>query len=94
MKTSHGCKPNVAAFHIENETCLEEVAACELFKHCVVVLGIVTSDVPDLIKNIFSYAAQKVLSHLPWAQSGGDCKPCTALDPGAPHCVPYSFERI
>ena len=53
-KQRHGRKPNMAAFHIESETRLEEVAACELFKHRVVVLGIITSDVADLIKNIFS----------------------------------------
>ena len=36
------------AFHIESQTCLEEVTICKFMKHSVVVLGIVTSDVSNL----------------------------------------------
>ena len=46
----HRHQPNVAAFHVESGTCLEEVAVCELFKHRVIVLGVITSDVADLIR--------------------------------------------
>ena len=60
MKSKAQGKPNVVVFHIESGTCLEEIAVCKFLKHCVVVLGIVTSDVANLIKSIFSNVSWKV----------------------------------
>lgn len=54
----HRHQPNVAAFHVESGTRLEEVAVRELFKHRVIVLGIITSDVADLIR-VLSNVPQK-----------------------------------
>jgi hypothetical protein len=59
-KQWYGHEPDVAAFHVESGTCLEEVAACELLKHCVIVLGIVTSDVANLEENLFSDVTCKI----------------------------------
>ena len=40
--------PNVLVLDIESEAHLEFIAACEFLKHCIVVLRVVTGDVPDL----------------------------------------------
>ena len=38
------------AFHVERRTCLEEVTIRKFSQHSVVILGIVTGNVPDLEK--------------------------------------------
>ena len=42
--------PDVLAFHVEIRTHLEEVTFCKFLKHGVVILGVVTGNVPDLEK--------------------------------------------
>lgn len=42
--------PDVSAFHIESRARLEEVTLGKFLKHCVIILGVVASDVPNLEK--------------------------------------------
>ena len=48
------------ALHIKFSSRLEEETPCKFLKHCVIVLGIVTGDVPDL-ENYISYITRKLL---------------------------------
>ena len=40
----------MSTLHIESESGLEEVTMREFLKHCVVILGVVAGDVPNLEK--------------------------------------------
>ena len=49
------------ALHIKFSSRLEEETVCKFLKHCFIVLGIVTGDVPDL-ENYISYITHKLIS--------------------------------
>ena len=61
-----GDLPDVSAHHIEGGSRLDEVTMRELLKHCFVVLGIVTGDVPDL-ENQRLVEQHTSYQYLPWA---------------------------
>lgn len=48
MSYPSGDKPNLSAFYVESGTRLDLVTSRKLLKHCVIVLRVVTGNVPDL----------------------------------------------
>jgi hypothetical protein len=51
MSYPSGDKPNLSAFYVESGTRLDLVTSRKLLKHCVIVLRVVTSNVPYLESN-------------------------------------------